>query len=212
MVPRLPAARRTAFTLIELLVVIAIIAILASLLLPALSRARAKARETSCLSNLRQVGLALHLYSGDMAEWFPLEPTTGNSHMGLCTKHYPYTSNRDVFYCPEAEAMESYANSTAFPGASESTVNTEANWAAGNIPYRYYSFMGPPATVLPAFVPRTLTERNPPTCWIMSDWFRKNVPIWPHMRSNGGSGGGILVLRMDNSVAYTTGQPIANFQ
>ncbi|MFO8079838.1 MAG: prepilin-type N-terminal cleavage/methylation domain-containing protein, partial [Armatimonadota bacterium] len=66
------STHRRGFTLIELLVVIAIIAILAAILFPVFARAREKARQTSCLSNLKQLGLGMQMYAQDYDERFNL--------------------------------------------------------------------------------------------------------------------------------------------
>ncbi|MBS1368340.1 MAG: DUF1559 domain-containing protein [Lentisphaeria bacterium] len=93
--------KRTCFTLIELLVVIAIIAILAAMLLPALTRAREKARNSDCMNKFRQLGLASAMYIDDNGSWIP--PCTYTDSGDNIKGFYPgalnrYTRNENLFY------------------------------------------------------------------------------------------------------------------
>ncbi len=98
---------RKGFTLIELLVVIAIIAILAAILFPVFARAREKARQTSCLSNAKQIILAVMQYTQDYDECFPFytnpqNPTTNRSWWQVLD---PYVMNLQVFRCPSSPSV-----------------------------------------------------------------------------------------------------------
>jgi prepilin-type N-terminal cleavage/methylation domain-containing protein len=96
---------RGAFTLVELLVVIAVIAILAAIVLPVFAQAREKARQTTCVSNMRQMGLAVQMYGQDYDERLPLAATaTNTSFLNWHNLVDPYVKSSQIWVCPSYNA------------------------------------------------------------------------------------------------------------
>lgn len=105
--------RKTGFTLIELLVVIAIIAILAAILFPVFARAREKARQASCVSNLKQIALGTLMYASDYDQKFPGWKTrcwSGPNDPSLPVKLQAYVKNRQLFACPSQQNNANFRN------------------------------------------------------------------------------------------------------
>jgi len=103
------SGNRSGFTLIELLVVIAIIAILAAILFPVFAQAREKARQTTCLSNEKQLGLSFMQYIQDSDEQFPSGAYSGFAWvqadgLGWSSQIFPYVKSTGLFHCPDDSA------------------------------------------------------------------------------------------------------------
>lgn len=144
--------QKKGFTLIELLVVIAIIAILAAILFPVFAKAREKARQSSCASNEKQIGLAVIQYKQDYDETMPLSYTAGDGNGTRLTcgtpmffyidEIMPYAKNEKIFLCPshagrncnsamrypatQHDILRSYNFSIAASGAKDSDIPVPA--------------------------------------------------------------------------------------
>lgn len=130
------ANRNVGFTLIELLVVIAIIAILAAILFPVFAKAREKARQISCASNMKQLALGFIQYSQDYDEWYPGR-NIGNGDKAANWEYaiYPYVKSVNVYECPDAPTpLDSY----------------EYNWTITNYTYTGTECTGAPMSVFTA--------------------------------------------------------------
>lgn len=144
--------RKQGFTLIELLVVIAIIAILAAILFPVFAQAREKARQTSCLSNLKQIGLAFKMYVQDYDEkWPQCDPIPGGDNSpgqnGSIGKDFgfsgwisnaliSYTKNQQIYICPD------YQNGAFFDPWSNGGTTTANGSQSFSYAYNYKDLYG----------------------------------------------------------------------
>jgi prepilin-type N-terminal cleavage/methylation domain-containing protein/prepilin-type processing-associated H-X9-DG protein len=145
-------AKRAAFTLIELLVVIAIIAILAAILFPVFAQAREKARGASCLSNLKQMGIAWMMYAQDYDERYPESAPGGDGQWGRCSdmkdrSHFggwvgnllvPYAKNVQIFTCPSNPKLSNVNAGNNCAGSNGT--DAAAALAKYGIPYVWTSY------------------------------------------------------------------------
>ncbi|MBX3119193.1 MAG: prepilin-type N-terminal cleavage/methylation domain-containing protein [Fimbriimonadaceae bacterium] len=154
---------RRAFTLIEMLVVIAIIAIIAALLFPVFARAKASAKQTTCVSNLSQIGKSIAMYMGDYDDLFPHALDASDRYVASIWQHNPeyfariqgmpmlhealqtYVKNRELFKCPADNGTEVLDNH--YPDVLSSAPSLYATYGSSyfyrtEIGFRYLSQTG----------------------------------------------------------------------
>lgn len=141
--------KRGAFTLIELLVVIAIIAILAAILFPVFAQAREKARQTACLSNCKQLGLAIMQYTSDYDATYPQGYNNIKYPAGWAGQIYPYVKNAAIYHCPDdpTDSRAGKYSNTLYPVSYAMNTNL-GNGGASLPPYTESDFISIARSVL----------------------------------------------------------------
>ncbi|MDR3709316.1 MAG: DUF1559 domain-containing protein [Capsulimonadaceae bacterium] len=170
-----------AFTLIELLIVIAIIAILAAILFPVFATAREKARQSTCISNLKQIGVAFTQYEQDYDE---MTPCGSVNKAGWAGYIFPYVKSNAAFLCPD----DTYVNANSAYQTESYCMNLWLNWAVPSGKQNAVSIVqmtAPASTVL--------------ICETYGGFFLRSNPIgeWSSMECDGRlvPGGGDTTVR-----------------
>jgi len=138
------------FTLIELLVVIAIIAILAAILFPVFAQVREKARSISCLSNEKQIGLALTEYVQDYDEHFAAGVNGYGGGSGWAGQLYPYVKSTGVFHCPDDTTIIG-GNPSSYALNNNVVINPSYTGCTGTLGSRTLSTLNAPAITVMIF-------------------------------------------------------------
>ena len=145
--------KRSGFTLIELLVVIAIIAILAAILFPVFAKAREKARQSSCLNNMKQIGLACMQYAQDYDERYPAGDSVAWGDFvypnyprgGYVDAIYPYVKNVQVFMCPSDSTRDCLANANVGGAHQFNSSVLPGSYPNQELSYMYNYYLTPNA-------------------------------------------------------------------
>src|SRR5438128_2234070 len=218
--------KRRGFTLIELLVVIAIIAILAAILFPVFAQAREKARGASCLSNVKQMGLAWMMYAQDYDERFPFADPGDAAGWGRCADMkdrgsfggwignllVPYSKNVNIFTCPSTPKLSAVNNNC---GKVVPYLYTSYGYNYVSLDLRGMSDVSRPADLIAIYdAISAWTDcpyADPTSCgvWAQRDipaFFKKNgIPLAPGMQDPAKNWVGGLVNRVaphNNTVNY----------
>jgi prepilin-type N-terminal cleavage/methylation domain-containing protein len=131
------SSKRYGFTLIELLVVIAIIAILAAILFPVFAKVREKARQISCLSNMKQLALGEVQYNQDYDEKYAPGASTYGLGTGWAGQIYPYVKSVNVFICPDDNSPYLHAGGTNNDSGHATSYGYNRNCSAYNTSNNY---------------------------------------------------------------------------